>query len=169
MWRKFTTTKQQSNSENVATDVDLWTFRFPPPLPLLSLFMLFLKEEGSKYITWNSFRFVHFAGKCGVGYLSVFGRLIKERTNEHFSPTTTEANQKQCWGNCGAKSTHLCLLSPHQTKLPIWPLKPFSGGGGLGVRDIQILSEPQNGRPTATARCSDHKWTSHNKTLEDTF
>ena len=32
-----------------------------------------------------------------------------------------------------------------------------------GVCDIQILSEPQNGRPAVTARCSDHKWTSHNK------
>ncbi len=34
-------------------------------------------------------------------------------------------------------------------------------GVGGGVKDIQILSEPQNGCPAVTARCSDHKWTSH--------
>ncbi len=28
-----------------------------------------------------------------------------------------------------------------------------------GFWDIQILSEPQNGHPAVTARCSDHKWT----------
>ncbi len=39
----------------------------------------------------------------------------------------------------------------------------MAGGhmGGPGVRDIQILSEPQNGCPAVTARCLDHKWTSH--------
>ena len=34
---------------------------------------------------------------------------------------------------------------------------------GRGVWDIQILSELQNGCPAIIARCSDHKWTSHNK------
>ncbi len=28
-----------------------------------------------------------------------------------------QQNQKQCWGNCGAKSTHLCFFFPHRTKL----------------------------------------------------
>ncbi len=34
------------------------------------------------------------------------------------------------------------------------------GGGGPGTK---CLSEPQNGLPAVTARCSDHKWTLHNK------
>ena len=34
--------------------------------------------------------------------------------------------------------------------------------GGVGSM-TQKLSEPQNGHPAITARCSDHKWTSHNK------
>ncbi len=35
-------------------------------------------------------------------------------------------------------------------------------GVGGGSWDTHILSEPQNGRPAVTARCLDHKWTSHN-------
>ena len=141
------------------------------------------------------------------------------------------SNQKQCWGNCGAKSTHLCFFISHRTKCAHciwpkwhletfrgggvggsvtsspppyvytvycpyydlwrpsvggggvcdiqptchmctlylaekWPLAPFSGGGGVSV--TQFLSEPQNGYPALTARCSDHKWTSHKKARSST-
>ena len=44
---------------------------------------------------------------------------------------------KQCWGNCGAKSTHLCLFFPHWTKLNAICVQMALGdlqcrGGGLG-------------------------------------
>ncbi len=68
--------------------------------------------------------------------------------------------------------------------LPKWPLEPLTGGGGEGFCDIQStchlcispkrprgpigvgwgvrdIPKPQIGCPPITARCSDHKWTSH--------
>ena len=37
--------------------------------------------------------------------------------------------------------------------------RPSVGGGGSGGLGTIFLSEPQNGCPAVTTRCSDHKWT----------
>ena len=63
-------------------------------------------------------------------------------------------------------TSHMCIL--YITHMAFGDLQ-----WGEGVRSLvqsvmgglvtQFFSEPQNGHPAVTARCSDHKWTSHNE------
>ncbi len=57
-------------------------------------------------------------------------------------------------------------LPPPICVLPTWPLETFSRGGRSKCDKrsrTKFLSEPQNGCPAITGRCSDHKWTSDNQ------
>ncbi len=58
-------------------------------------------------------------------------------------------------GATAVRSPPTCVSCPYG----LW--RPSAGGGD--PCDTK-MSEPQNGHPAITARCSDHKWTSHKKT-----
>ena len=57
------------------------------------------------------------------------------------------------WGEEFQPTCHMCTCLAQMAFEVTW--------GAWGVCDIQLLSEPQNGHPAITARCSDHKWTLH--------
>ena len=56
--------------------------------------------------------------------------------------------------------TFLCIKNAHVAFGVL-----FSGGGPSSEVWPKVcdIPEPENGRPPITARCSDHKWTSHNQ------